>query len=71
MRPEKSNPRPLIASIVIAISVGIVAVAERDLHARQPSEIRGSKRIWRLACLNAIGAIAYLACGRRQPSPSN
>ncbi|MGH2929693.1 MAG: hypothetical protein ACRDL8_15950 [Solirubrobacteraceae bacterium] len=56
---------------MIAISVGIVAVAERDLHARRPSEIRGSKRIWRLACLNAIGAIAYLACGRRQPSPSN
>lgn len=70
MRRKKSKQNPLIASIAIAISLGIVAVAERDLRARQPSEIRGSKRIWRLVCLNAIGAITYLACGRRQPSPS-
>lgn len=71
MRSRKSDHRPLIASILIAISVGIVAIAERDLHSRQPSQIRGSKRIWRLVSLNALGAIAYLACGRRQPSPSH
>lgn len=70
MPAQKSDHRPLIASILIAVSVGIVAIAERDLHSRQPSQIRGSKRIWRLASLNALGAIAYLAWGRRQPSPS-
>lgn len=70
MRRKKSKHNPVIASIAIAVSLGIVAFAQRDLHARQPSEIHGSKRIWRLVCLNAIGAIAYLACGRRQASPS-
>jgi hypothetical protein len=29
------------------------------------AEVRGSKTLWRLLCLNAIGAVGYLCCGRR------
>ncbi len=70
MTPPKAkgaDRRPLIASILIAVSVGIVVVAQRDLHGRPATQVRGSKRIWRLACLNALGAIAYLAWGRTAP----
>jgi hypothetical protein len=49
---------------LIAASIAIVAIAERDIHSRTDSEIRGNKLFWRVASLNAIGAIAYLSKGR-------
>jgi hypothetical protein len=52
------------ATSVIALSLGVVTVAERDLRKRPSSEIRGSKLLWRLISLNAIGALAYLFWGR-------
>jgi hypothetical protein len=50
---------------VLGVSLGLVAAAQRDLHARVDSEIRGSKTLWRLVCLNALGAVSYLSWGRR------
>ncbi len=63
--PESRSGR-LLAWISIAVSVVIVAVAQRDLHARADDEIRGNKWLWRLVCLNALGALAYFRWGRRQ-----
>ncbi len=48
----------------IALSLAIVAVAERDIHRRASSEIRGSKFLWRLFSTNALGALAYFKWGR-------
>jgi hypothetical protein len=54
------------ASVLLVLSVALVAAAERDIHQRPASEVRGSKPLWRLVCLNALGAIGYFRWGRRK-----
>ena len=51
--------------LTLAVSLAIVAFAERDLQRRPAGEVRGSKLAWRVASLNAVGALAYLGVGRR------
>ena len=63
-RPRAPEQRSR-ALVLIAVSVGLVAIAERDLHRRPDTRVRGDKRLWRLVCLNAIGAVGYLLWGRR------
>jgi hypothetical protein len=48
----------------IALSLVIVAVAERDIHRSANAEIRGNKSLWRLLSTNALGALAYFKWGR-------
>lgn len=48
----------------IALSLAVVAVAQNDLRRRPAGQIRGSKAIWRLVSLNALGALVYLCWGR-------
>jgi hypothetical protein len=55
----------LAARVAIAVSLVLVVTAQRDLHRRPATDIRGDKRIWRLVCLNALGAVGYLLWGRR------
>jgi hypothetical protein len=50
-----------------AVSLGLVAAAERDIQRRPADQVRGSKLPWRLLCLNAIGAASYFRWGRRVP----
>lgn len=52
----------------IAVSIALVAAAERDLYRRPETAVRGSRRLWRLVSLNALGALAYLLVGRRRPT---
>jgi hypothetical protein len=56
----------VLVSVLIAVSLGLVAAAERDLQRRPATQVRGSKNLWRLVCLNALGAAAYLRWGRRE-----
>lgn len=51
-----------------AVSLVIVAYAERDLHRRPASQVRGKKLPWRIACTNALPAVIYLRWGRRTGS---
>jgi hypothetical protein len=51
--------------LVLVISLVIVGFAERDLQGRPEEQIRGSSLAWRVASLNAVGALAYLGFGRR------
>lgn len=60
--------RPWVSATAIAVSLSIVAVAERDIHLRPASQISGSKLMWRLVSLNAVGAVAYFIWGRQPPS---
>jgi hypothetical protein len=55
------------ALIIMAtlVSLAIVGFAELDIHGRTDRETRGPKIAWRLASLNALGAIVYLRIGRR------
>jgi hypothetical protein len=61
---ELSPARRTIAIAVFAVSLGIVAAAQRDIQRRVDSEIRGNRLVWRLVSLNALGALAYLRWGR-------
>jgi hypothetical protein len=61
---DMSPARRAWVLLLTAVSLGLVVVAERDLKDRDPAEVRGSKVAWRLACLNALGAVAYLRWGR-------
>jgi hypothetical protein len=65
IKRPRSPARRSLAAVLVAISIALVAVAERDLHRRPDKQIRGDKRLWRIVCLNAIGAAGYLLCGRR------
>ena len=62
---DLSPPQQRLAIAAIAVSVAVVAVAQRDLQRRPASEVRGEKWLWRIVCLNALGALAYLRFGRR------
>jgi hypothetical protein len=66
--PELRERHRRVAATLILLSLGIVVVAERDLAGRPSAQIRGPKPLWRIACANALGAIAYLRWGRRTPS---
>ncbi len=63
--PESRGGRIAVFA-TLSVSLAIVAAAERDLHGRPAARVRGDKRIWRLACLNALGALAYFRWGRRE-----
>jgi hypothetical protein len=62
---EMSPARRMCAYALTAVSVALVLAAERDIGRRTEKELRGSKRMWRLVCLNALGAITYFQWGRR------
>lgn len=65
--PESPAGRVAVG-IAAVVSLTIIAIAQRDLHTRPAEEVRGSKRLWRVVCLNALGALAYLRFGRRRPA---
>jgi hypothetical protein len=52
-------------AVIFIVSLGVVAAAERDIQHRPADEVRGSKILWRLICLNALGSAIYFRWGRR------
>ena len=56
----------VLASVLIAVSLALVAAAERDLQRRPAAQVRGNKQLWRVVCLTAVGAVGYLRWGRRE-----
>ncbi len=60
-----TDARRRSAALLIVVSLLPVAAAERDIERRPGAQVRGGKRIWRLASLNALGALAYFRWGRR------
>ncbi|MGC2374039.1 MAG: hypothetical protein WA484_09215 [Solirubrobacteraceae bacterium] len=47
------------------LSLGLVAAAERDIQRRPADQVRGSKTLYHLVCLNAVCAAGYFRWGRR------
>jgi len=62
---QRSPAQRFSTVALIAVSLGLVAAAERDIQRRPDHQVRGSKPLWRFVCLNALGAIGYLRWGRR------
>jgi hypothetical protein len=63
---DLSPPQRATAVGVLAVALPLIAAAQRDLQRRPESEVRGPKWIWRLVCLNGLGALAYFRLGRRR-----
>ncbi len=67
--PEKLRELPperrFAAILTIIVSLILVGAAQRDLSHRPQDEIHGPKALWRVVCLNALGAIGYFRFGRR------
>jgi hypothetical protein len=62
---EYSPAKRLWITVVFVVSLGIVAAGERDIQRRPADQVRGSKLLWRVVCLNALGAASYFRWGRR------
>ncbi len=62
---ERSRAEQLAILALSLAAASLVAGAERDLQRRPAEDVRGSKTLWRVLCLNAIGAVAYFRWGRR------
>jgi hypothetical protein len=61
---QRTLGQQLVALVAMALSVTIVTVAEGDIQRRPAEQVRGSKLLWRLLSLNALGALGYLMWGR-------
>jgi hypothetical protein len=65
---EESSPAEKAWVVgLIAAGLGLCVAAERDIHARPAATVRGSKLVWRLVSLNALGALSYFRWGRLGP----
>ena len=52
---------------ILVAHAAITALTWRDLRRRPEDQVRGSKRLWRVAsAMNTIGSVAYLAVGRKR-----
>ena len=59
----------VLAAIAVA-HTAIAALTWRDLRTRAAGEVRGDKRIWRIAgAMNTLGSAAYWLFGRRRRAP--
>ena len=65
MAMRRRPPPPAIAAVALAATVS-GTLAWRDLNRRPPSQVRGSKRFWRLLItLNPGNSVLYWLFGRR------
>jgi hypothetical protein len=62
---DLSPARRVWVPTIIAAALGLVAAAEIDIQRRPAGQVRGSKLLWRLVCLNAVGSAGYFRRGRR------
>jgi hypothetical protein len=65
----RSNRSRLIAALVV-VDLVTAWFTFRDLRRRQDSQIRGSKRFWRIVTIaNPGNSLAYWVIGRRRTAP--
>ena len=68
MSPRRP-PRPEILAPALLSHLVMTALVWRDIGRRDPSELRGSKTIWRvLTALNTGNHLLYYLVGRRRRS---
>lgn len=59
-----TQKKGLIALAAVEFMAKLLAL--RDLHRRSAEQVRGSKRLWRMAlAINFFGPASYFAFGRR------
>jgi hypothetical protein len=62
-----NDHKPLaVVLLYLPVHILVAAVTWHDIGRRSPQQLRGSKRLWRLAsAVNTLGAVAYWLAGRR------
>jgi hypothetical protein len=67
IRNRGSKPSNSLLVLILGAHLLITAATWCDLRRRPTSQLRGNKRLWRLAsALNTSGSLAYLLVGRRR-----
>jgi hypothetical protein len=56
-----------VFAAIAVVHTTVAAVTWRDLRTREAGEVRGGKRVWRIASVvNTLGSVAYWLFGRRR-----
>jgi hypothetical protein len=54
-------------AVVIPVHIAVTAFTWRDLRSRAPEQVRGNKRLWRIASgANTLGSLLYFTLGRKR-----
>jgi hypothetical protein len=60
-----------LLTAVVVLDLVLAAFTFRDLRGRDESQVRGSKRFWRIATMaNPGNSLAYWLFGRRRTEPT-
>ena len=63
----KGKPNKVVLATVAVVHVTVMALTWRDLRSRSAGQVRGPKKLWRVAsALNTTGSAAYWLFGRRR-----
>jgi hypothetical protein len=61
------RPSPATLAAILAAHLVVTALTWRSLRRRTAAEVRGSKRLWRIASASNTGwSIAYFLFGRKR-----
>jgi hypothetical protein len=65
----KRKPNKVVLAVIAVVHVAVTALTWRDLRRRSATDVRGSKKAWRVAsAMNTGGSAAYWIFGRRRAS---
>jgi len=63
----KGKPNKVVLATVAVVHLMVMALTWRDLRSRSAGQVRGPKKLWRVAsALNTSGSAAYWLFGRRR-----
>jgi hypothetical protein len=64
---SKRNGLVLVLAYTAAVHVPVTKLTWRDLRDRPATQVRGNKKVWRIAsAVNTTGSVAYWLFGRRR-----
>jgi hypothetical protein len=62
------RPNKLVLAVIGVVHLTVMTLTWRDLRSRPAGQVRGNKKVWRVAsALNTTGSAAYWLFGRRRP----
>ena len=63
----RRSPSPAILAAILAAHLVVIALTWHSLRRRTADQVRGSKRLWRMASASNTGwSIAYFLFGRKR-----
>jgi hypothetical protein len=66
---DKRKPSPGLLAAILAAHLTVTALTWRSLRNRSTEQVRGPKRLWRVAsAVNTGGSLAYFLVGRKRTS---